>query len=145
MVQTTYARHSHHRRIRCWPLLDGPLVRGVFGQRVVHPVLMVVADVFTHEPAQMSFVQHDDPVQHLPATTPYPSFRGSILPGRLGARALRCQSRSWDKLLTTTSNSSYAPNNRIEIPWPPEPLCKPVLAVLEPCQPSTGGIVSREP
>jgi len=60
-------------------------------------LLMVVADVFTHEPAQMSFVQHDDLVQHLPAATPYPSFRGSILPGRLGARALRCQSRGLQK------------------------------------------------
>ena len=41
MVQTTQARHSHHGGIRFRPLLDGPLVRGVFGERVVHPVLLV--------------------------------------------------------------------------------------------------------
>jgi hypothetical protein len=63
---------------------------GVFAQRVVHTVLMVVAYVFTQEPAQMLFVQHDDMVQELSAATPYPSFRGSILPGRLDARTLRC-------------------------------------------------------
>ena len=40
MVQTTETRHSYYGGIRCWPLLDGPLVRRVFGERVVHTVLM---------------------------------------------------------------------------------------------------------
>jgi len=81
MVQTTKARHSYHGGTCRWPLLDGPLVRGVFDERVVHAVLMVVAYVVTHQPAKMFFVQHDDMVQELPAAIPHPSFRGSILPG----------------------------------------------------------------
>jgi hypothetical protein len=39
----------------------------------------------------MSFVQRDDMVQDLSATTSDPSFRGSVLPRRLGARPLRFQ------------------------------------------------------
>ena len=39
----------------------------------------------------MSFVQYDDMVQNLSATTSNPAFRGSILPGRLNARPLRLQ------------------------------------------------------
>ena len=91
MVQTTEARHRDHAGMRCWPLLDGPFFRSVFFQRVMHAVLMVVAYVFAQEPEQMSFVHYDDMVQDLPATTPHPSFRGSILPGRLDARPLRFQ------------------------------------------------------
>src|SRR5215831_8287930 len=62
MVLTTETRHSYHGGTCCWPLLDAPLVRGVFGERVVHTVLMVVAYVFTQEPEEMSFVHHDDMV-----------------------------------------------------------------------------------
>ena len=45
----------------------------------------------------MSFVQRDDMVQDLTATTSNPSFRGSILPGRLDARPLRFQAGRLEK------------------------------------------------
>ena len=45
----------------------------------------------------MSFVQRDDMVQDLSATTSNPSFRDSILPGRLDARPLRFQTRRLQK------------------------------------------------
>ena len=45
----------------------------------------------------MSFVQCDDMVQNLAATTSNPAFRGSILPGRLDARPLRFQTRRLQK------------------------------------------------
>ena len=45
----------------------------------------------------MSFVQCDDMVQNLSATTSNPAFRGSILPGRLDARPLRFQTRRLQK------------------------------------------------
>src|SRR6516165_9142586 len=45
----------------------------------------------------MSFVQCDHMVQNLSPTTSYPSFRGSILPGRLDARPLRLQTRRLQK------------------------------------------------
>jgi len=50
MVQTTEARHRSHVCGRGRRRLDGPLVRGVFVERVVNPVLMVAAHVITHEP-----------------------------------------------------------------------------------------------
>src|SRR5215510_5824693 len=39
----------------------------------------------------MPFIQRDDMVQHLSATTSHPAFRSSILPGRSDARPLRFQ------------------------------------------------------
>ena len=45
----------------------------------------------------MSFVQCDDMVKNLSATTSNPPFRGSILPGRLDARPLRFQVRRLQK------------------------------------------------
>src|SRR5260370_39878237 len=45
----------------------------------------------------MSFVQRDDMVQDLSATTSDPSFRRSVLPRRLDARPLRFQTRRLQK------------------------------------------------
>ena len=45
----------------------------------------------------MSFVQRDDMVQDLSATTSNPVFRGSVLPGRLDARPLRFLARRLQK------------------------------------------------
>ena len=45
----------------------------------------------------MSFVQRDDMVQDLSPATSNPSFRGSILPGRLDACPLRFQTRRLQK------------------------------------------------
>ena len=97
MVQTTEARHRSHLCARCRLWLDGPSVRGVLFERIVNPVLMVVAYVIPHEPEQMPFVQRDDMVQDLTAATSHPAFRGSILPGRLNARPLRFQTRRLQK------------------------------------------------
>ena len=60
-------------------------------------IFVVVIDVITHEPEQMSFVQRDHMVQDLSTATPNPSFRDSILPGRLDARPLRFQTRRLQK------------------------------------------------
>ena len=45
----------------------------------------------------MCFVQCDDMVQNLSATTSNPAFRGSILLGRVDARLLRFQTRRLQK------------------------------------------------
>ena len=50
MVQTTKAWHRSHDCARCRLWLDGATVRGVFFERIVNPVPMVVAHVITHEP-----------------------------------------------------------------------------------------------
>src|SRR5215475_12666000 len=63
----------------------------------MNSVLLVVTHIITHEPQQMSFVQRDDMVQDLPATTSHPAFCGSILPRRLNACPLRLQTRRLQK------------------------------------------------
>jgi len=47
----------------------------------------VIVDVITDQAAQVPFIQRDDVIEHLAAATPDPSFRGSVLPGRLHARS----------------------------------------------------------
>ena len=59
----------------------------------MNSVAMVVAHVVPHQPEQMSFVQRDDMIHDLSATTSHSAFRDSILPGRLNARPLRFQTR----------------------------------------------------
>ena len=97
MVQATEARHRSHICASCRLRLDWPLVRGVFLERVMNSVLLVVTHIITQEPDQMSFVQRDDMVQDLSATTSHPSFRGSILPRRLDARPFRLKARRLQK------------------------------------------------
>ena len=72
MVQATEARHGGHVCGRGRLRLDSPSVRCALFERVVNMVLMVVAHVFTHEPESMSFVQRDDMLQDLSATTSNP-------------------------------------------------------------------------
>ena len=62
-------------------------------QRVVDPVVVVVAHVFPDQPPKMLLVQRDDMVEDLAAATSHPAFRDSILPGRLDARSLGFQTR----------------------------------------------------
>jgi hypothetical protein len=57
------------------------------------PVLLVIRDVFSQEPAKMAFIQRDDMVEDLPASTSDPAFRDSILPRSLYARSFRLQTR----------------------------------------------------
>ena len=108
MVQTTQARQSHHSSIGGWPLLDSPLVRGVFAQRVVHTVLMMVAYVFTQEPAQMLFVQHDDMVQDLASATlsARPFCQGDWMLVRFGVSPVAFKNR-------VTSWSNFESRSRI--------------------------------
>ena len=46
----------------------------------MNPVLMMIADVFAKEPAQMRFIQRNDVIEKFPAATSDPSFGDSILP-----------------------------------------------------------------
>ena len=97
MVQATEARHRSHLCASCRLRLDWPLVRGVFLERVMNSVLLIVAHIITHEPEQMPFVHSDDMVQDLPATTSHPPFCGSILPRRLNTSPFRLQTRRLQK------------------------------------------------
>ena len=93
MMKTAQPGTGDHHRRRRRAVLDGTLVRRVFTECIMNPVLVVIRDVFSHEPAKMAFIQRDDMVEDFPANTSDPAFRDSILPGRLHARSFRLQSR----------------------------------------------------
>jgi len=63
-------------------------------------VPMVVAHVFTHEPESMSFVQRDDMLQDLSATTSNPRSAVPFLPGAIGCSSLRIQPRRFQNAIT---------------------------------------------
>ena len=66
-------------------------------------------------PQQMSFVQRDHMVQDLSATTADPSFRDSVLPGRLNARPLRFQTRRLQKCDDRGIEFRIAIQNRVTV------------------------------
>ncbi len=41
---------------------------------------MIIAEVFTNQPAQMSFVEDDHMVQQFSAASPHPTFGNPVLP-----------------------------------------------------------------
>jgi hypothetical protein len=55
----------------------GTLVRCVFAQCIMSPVLVVIRDVFSQEPAKMVFIQRNDMIEDFPASTSDPAFRDS--------------------------------------------------------------------
>ena len=91
MVQTTEARHRSQLCARCRLRLDGPMVRGIFFERVMNSVVMVIAYVILDESEQMSFVQRDDMVQDLARQLPtqrsaVPFCQGDLMLVRFGFR-----------------------------------------------------------
>ena len=115
MVQTTQPRRGNHSCIRSWIPLGRSSVRRVLCQGIVSAIFVVVIDVITHEPEQMSFVQHDHMVQDLSTATPNPSFRDSILPGRLDARPLRFQAGRVQKSDDPGIKFGIAVQNRVTV------------------------------
>ena len=63
----------------------------------MNPVLLVIGNVFSQQPAKMAFIQCDDMVEDLPAGTSDPAFGESILPRSLYARPLWLQTRGLQK------------------------------------------------
>ena len=82
MMQAAQTRTTDHGRISAGLLLNEAGVRRVLFQGIVNAVLMVVAYVIADQPAEMLFVQRDDLVEHLAATTSDPSLGGSVGQGR---------------------------------------------------------------
>jgi hypothetical protein len=80
MVEPTDTGHGHKSGRSCLPSLHRPLLGGVFPQSLVSFIRMIVAEVFTNQPAQMSFVEDDHMVQQFSAATPHPTFGNPVLP-----------------------------------------------------------------
>jgi len=61
---------------------------GVFAQRIVDPVLVVLTHVITDQAAQMLLIQRDDMIEHLPAPTSDPLALAHYLVAKGPAAAL---------------------------------------------------------
>jgi hypothetical protein len=46
-------------------------------------ILVIIADVFVHEPFQMAFIEHNDMVEKITAVTSHKTFCNAILPRTL--------------------------------------------------------------
>ena len=46
-------------------------------------IRMIVAEVFTHQPPQVGFIEDDHVIQQFSAAAPHPSFGNPVLPGAL--------------------------------------------------------------
>ena len=90
------ARDDHRCRRR--PLLDRTAIGSVFRERILNPILLVICDVFSQQPAEMAFIQRDDMVEDFPAGTSDPAFCDSILPGSLHACAFRLQTCGFQEM-----------------------------------------------
>jgi len=97
MMQAAQARRRNYDCFRGRLLFGRSAVGRVFAEAIVNSIFVVIVHVITHQPEQMSFVQRDDMVQDLSATTSNPSFRYSVLPGRLDVGPLRFQTRRLQK------------------------------------------------
>ena len=94
MVQPAQPGMGNQGRFRGRLLLDWPSIRRIFCQRIVDAVLMAVAGVLTHEPAQVLLVQRDDMVEDLSAATSHKALGEAVLPGRLDTGPSNLASRS---------------------------------------------------
>src|SRR5262249_2072079 len=83
MVEPAHARQTYNFTVTCFPSLDRPLVRRVFPQSIMNPILMIVAQVLTNQSSQVAFVDHDHLIEQFPPAAPHPSFRHPILPRTL--------------------------------------------------------------
>jgi hypothetical protein len=96
VVQSTKSRHGNDlsadvavggRHSITWRTLSQPKVR---------TILVVVADVFGHQPFQMAFIQDDDMVEQVPATVADEAFGDTVLPRAAKAGSLRLDTEALD-------------------------------------------------
>jgi hypothetical protein len=69
--------------------LDDPIAGCALIQGYVGSVLVIIRQIFTSKPSKVVFVQRDDVIQELAASTAGPSFGDSILPRAPQTRSYR--------------------------------------------------------
>jgi hypothetical protein len=98
MVQTADARQRQQRArwdgVRLNPA-DG---RCLFMEPNMRSVFMVIGNVLTAQPQQMSLMERNDMIQHLSAAAAHPSLGDSVLPGTPDARPNRLDPARLQKL-----------------------------------------------
>ena len=86
---------SAHSRLRInpahcgWTVFNGSMGRSRLRESEVRSVLLIISQILTPKPSEMAFVERDDVVKHLAASTADPSFGDSVLPGAPHTRSHR--------------------------------------------------------
>lgn len=97
MMQAAERRHGNDIRIRRRALHGPSLSRRLLAQPEMRPILVVIADVFVHQPFQMVLVEHDDMVGQVAATTPHEALSHAVLPWTLKAGSLGFDAKTLDR------------------------------------------------
>src|SRR2546428_11705023 len=124
---TTCTDGAARRRGACLPLsrdgfpsLGRPLLGRVLPQSVVSLIRMIVAEVFTNQPAQVGLTEHDHVIQQLPPAAPYPAFGPP--PGLLPSAASLGRETHCRALRETRAGSGGAGWGSLQKPaTPPQP------------------------
>ena len=80
MVQAAQSGRGANPVSPCSTDRHWPTLWGVFGQPQMRPVLVVVADVLSHQSFQVPLVHDDDVIQQVPSAAPHPTLGHSVLP-----------------------------------------------------------------
>ena len=80
MMQTTKTRLGDDAATWASTLLRRPVARRFFCQAEMRPVLVIIADVITHQAFQMAFVDYDHMIEQFAPTASDEPFRNAILP-----------------------------------------------------------------
>ena len=89
MVQAAEARHGDNLRTRSRIFCEFSICRRLLAQPKVSSVLVIIADVFVHQPFQMALIEHDYMVEQVAAATADEALGDSILPRALERSANR--------------------------------------------------------
>ncbi len=115
MMQSAESRLRNHGRRGRGLLVDGPNRRSVLLQRVMNSVSVIVGDIIPNQPPKMIFVEPNNVIQEIPATTSNPAFRCSVLPRRTITGSLGFQSRVLQESNDIPVELRVAIQNRISV------------------------------
>ena len=103
-------------------------------------VFMVIGNVLTAQPLQMSLMERNDMIQHLPAAAAHPSLGDSVLPGTPDARPNRLDPARLQKLTHLAAALGVAVESEIAVgtgprqglpPWLYDPIAGRVRGGIE--------------
>jgi hypothetical protein len=112
-MQTAEPRYGNDLRIRCRSRCYVPSCRSLFAQAEMCPVIVVIADVFGHEPFQVAFIQDDYVVEQVAAAVADEAFGDAVLPGTLEGSANRFNAEHFCSLYDLSTESGIAIVNQI--------------------------------
>src|SRR5258708_32017732 len=80
MTQAAEPGHGNNSTTCTRALCCRPACRRSLLQGKMRPVIVVVADVFTHQTLQMAFVEYDDIIEQISSAISNPAFSYAVLP-----------------------------------------------------------------